>query len=728
MRFIFSSFGFLLLCISFSKNLAAQTDYWWRSQASSGNWNNSNNWWNGANATPGFGNLKFDNTTYSTMNNNITNLNTHAIYFLNGSSSRTISGNGIQLSDFSGADPRIKNETSNTQTIDLTITGDGDQADPLILEAHSGQLTLDKIDNNGSDIWNNSDNAQTIVFQDVISGAGDFYNKNNTYAKFQAANTISGDFYIEEGEVWIEEGGSFNSLNSLHLGSSSRMGDRTKLFISDLNGGTTLSNNITVNNGSSDTRYIGGLNTTGTNTFSGNISLNRYLTIEITESGGTVEFSGVISGSHGIDKIDDGTAIFSGNNTYTGQTTIKAGKLTVNSGGSLGNNADVLIQSGATLEINTNVSVDDLNLNAGGTLNIGSNSTLTVNGTLTLGDDIDLNDGDLVIGSSGSISGGSSSSYIAADGSGTLKQNVGTSAVEFPVGTSSSYMPVEINTNSGSADFEVRLVSNSYQNAAEYLDKNWVLTTSGSQTVDLKFTWPSSEEGTSFPTSTINLHKDGTKLTYNVSKSGSDPYYASYSNVSCCSQFSPGGTGTVPVELIYFSAIKEEKNHILKWATASEKNNNYFLVERSYHGQVFDSIGLVKGHGTSQNVNQYTYVDHNVHPDYTTYFYRLKQMDFDGSFEYSPVQIIHKNDNHWAVPEVYPNPFKDFVYLDLNGFLSEDFSIEIRNPNGCLVSKRIWAAENHRKIAIDLSKQPEGIYFLKVSSNTQVQYIKLLKK
>ena len=122
MRLIFSSFGFLLLCISFSKNLAAQTDYWWRFQASSGNWNNSNNWWNGANATPGFGNLKFDNTTYSTMNNNITNLNTHAIYFLNGSSSRTISGNGIQLSDFSGADPRIKNETSNTQTIDLTIT------------------------------------------------------------------------------------------------------------------------------------------------------------------------------------------------------------------------------------------------------------------------------------------------------------------------------------------------------------------------------------------------------------------------------------------------------------------------------------------------------------------------------------------------------------------------------------------------------------------------------
>ena len=219
MRRIFSSFVFLLLCISFSKNLAAQTDYWWRLQASSGNWNNSNNWWIGRNATPGFGNLKFDNTTYSTMNNNITNLNTHAIYFLNGSSSRTISGNGIQLSDFSGADPRIKNETSNTQTIDLTITGDGDQADPLILEAQSGQLTLDKIDNNGSDIWNNSDNAQTIVFQDVISGAGDFYNKNNTYAKFQAANTISGDMYIEEGEVWIEEGGSFSSLNSLNLGS-----------------------------------------------------------------------------------------------------------------------------------------------------------------------------------------------------------------------------------------------------------------------------------------------------------------------------------------------------------------------------------------------------------------------------------------------------------------------------------------------------------------------------
>ena len=202
----------------------------------------------------------------------------------------------------------------------------------------------------------------------------------------------------------------------------------------------------------------------------------RYVNIESTQLNGTVEFSGVISGAHGIDKIGVGTVIFSGNNTYTGLNTLKAGKLIVNYGGNLGNDADVTIQSGATLELNTDVSVDDLNINSGGTLTIASGVTLTVNGVLALGADINLGSGNIVV--NGIISSASSSGYIIADGSGTLKQNVGSSAVEFPVGTSSSYMPIEINTSSGSADFEVRMVGNSYANSASYLDINWEITSS----------------------------------------------------------------------------------------------------------------------------------------------------------------------------------------------------------------------------------------------------------
>jgi autotransporter-associated beta strand protein len=719
------SIGFSM---GFCSNIFAQTDYFWRDDAANGNWDGSANgghWWsNSAQNTPGFGNIKFNNTHESTMNNNVTNLSTHAIYFLTGSSARTISGNGIQLHDNSSSDPRIKNETTHDQTVNVDITGDGDAADPLLLEAHSGDFIFKKINNNGSPIWVNSDNGKTIKFTDVISGSGAFVNRNNTYSKLYASNAFTGNFYIDEGEVWVEENCSFNSSTSFDIGSGSRMGDVAKLLITDLNGGTTLSNNLVVNDGNTDTRYIGVINTSNTNTFSGNITLYRYVNIESTQLNGTVEFSGVISGAHGIDKIGVGTVIFSGNNTYTGLNTLKAGKLIVNSGGNLGNDADVTIQSGATLELNTDVTVDDLNINSGGTLTIASGVTLTVNGVLALGADINLGSGNIVV--NGIISSASSSGYIIADGSGTLKQNVGTSAVEFPVGTSSSYMPIEINTSSASADFEVRMVGNSYANSASYLDNNWEITSSAGQTIDMKLTWPSSEEGTSFPTGNMNLHKDGTALNHNVAKSGTGPYFASYSGVTCCSQFSPGGNPPVPVELTYFDVISEEKQNLLTWETASELNNHFFEIEKSITGEDFISIGSVSGNGTTQTISKYSFSDYDVGPHQMSYFYRLMQVDYDGTYSYSPIVVANRKIRTNTHLSANPNPISNEWSLNLSNGFNGDLLVEIFTQEGinifqemCQFEEGILILEN-----FDLS---DGMFYAKVFIGEKVVTTKVVK-
>ena len=719
------SIGFSM---GFCSNIFAQTDYFWRNNAANGNWDGSANgghWWsNSAQNTPGFGNIKFNNTHESTMNNNVTNLSTHAIYFLTGSSARTISGNGIQLHDNSSSDPRIKNETTHDQTVNVDITGDGDAADPLLLEAHSGDFIFKKINNNGSPIWVNSDNGKTIKFTDVISGSGAFVNRNNTYSKLYASNAFTGNFYIDEGEVWVEENCSFNSSTSFDIGSGSRMGDVAKLLITDLNGGTTLSNNLVVNDGNTDTRYIGGVNTSNTNTFSGNITLYRYVNIESTQLNGTVEFSGVISGAHGIDKIGVGTVIFSGNNTYTGLNTLKAGKLIVNSGGNLGNDADVTIQSGATLELNTDVTVDDLNINSGGTLTIASGVTLTVNGVLALGADINLGSGNIVV--NGIISSASSSGYIIADGSGTLKQNVGTSAVEFPVGTSSSYMPIEINTSSGSADFEVRMVGNSYANSASYLDNNWEITSSAGQTIDMKLTWPSSEEGTSFPTGNMNLHKDGTALNYNVAKSGTGPYFASYSGVSCCSQFSPGGNPPVPVELTYFDVISEEKQNLLTWETASELNNHFFEIEKSITGEDFISIGSVSGNGTTQTISKYSFSDYDVGPHQMSYFYRLMQVDYDGTYSYSPIVVANRKIRTNTHLSANPNPISNEWSLNLSNGFNGDLLVEIFTQEGINIFREMCQFEEGILI-LENFDLPDGIFYAKVFIGEKVVTTKVVK-
>ena len=713
------SIGFSM---GFCSNIFAQTDYTWTG-SSGQNWSTAANWQTGP---LGWGNVKFNNSTVSLSVNDLSGYGTHAIYFLSGSSARTINGNSIRFYDNSGNDPRIKNETSNDQTINVDILGDGDASDPLLLEAHSGDFILKKINNNGSPIWVNSDNGNTIQFTDVISGSGVFVNRYKTYSKISGSNTFTGNVYIDEGEVWVEENCSFNNSISFDVGSSSRMGDVAKLLMTDLNGGTTLSNNLVVNQGNTDTRYIGGINTSNTNTFSGNITLNRYVNLEVTQLTGTVEFSGVISGAHGIDKIGVGTVAFSGNNTYTGVNTLKAGKLTVNAGGSLGNNADVVIQSGATLEINTNATVKDLNINSGGTLIIGSGSTLTVNGTLTLGDDINLGSGNLVLGSNGSISGAGSSSYIIANGSGTFKQNVGTSAVEFPVGTSSSYMPIEINTSSGSADFEVRLISNSYGNEASYLDKNWVITSTGSPTVDLKFTWPSSEEGTSFPTGNINLHKDGSTLTYNVTKSGTDPYSSSYSGVSCCGQFSPGGTATLPVELIQFDVVVEESQNILRWVTASELNNHHFDIEKSMNGQDFMSIGRVSGNGTTQIISKYSFTDYDIGPQQMSCFYRLMQVDYDGTYSYSPIVVANRKIRTNTYLSASPNPISNEWSLNLSNGFNGDLLVEIFTQEGINIFREMCQFEEGILI-LENFDLPDGMFYAKVFIGEQVLVTKVVK-
>ena len=716
------------LSVGFCSDIFAQTDFYWRNTASATNWSGAANWWNNSTSSavtsPGFGNLKFDNSTISTTVNNMSGYSTHAIYFLSGSSARTINGNSIRFYDYSSNDPRIKNETSNTQTINVDIIGDGDATDPLLLEAHSGDIVCKKINNNGSPIWVNSDNGNTIVFTDVISGSGAIVNRNNTYSKFSSANTFTGNFYIDEGEVWVEENCTFNNSITFDLGSSSRMGDVAKLLITDLNGGTTLSNNIVVNDGNTDTRSLGGINTSNTNTFSGNISLNRYVNIESTQLNGTVEFSGVISGSHGIDKIGVGTVIFSGNNTYTGLNTLKAGKLIVNSGGNLGDDADVTIQSGATLELNTNVTVDDLNINSGGTLTIASGVTLTVDGVLTLGADINLGSGNIVV--NGLISSASSSGYIIADGSGTLKQNVGTSGVEFPVGTNSSYMPIEINTSSGRADFEVRMIGNSYANSASYLDNNWLITSSASQTIDMKFTWPSSEEGTSFPTGNMNLHKDGTALNYNVAKSGSGPYFATYSGVSCCSQFSPGGSPPVPVELTYFDVTPKEKQNLLTWETASELNNHFFEVQRSISGSDFTSIDIVYGNGTTQEISNYSFSDYDIGPQQISYFYRLMQVDFDGTYSYSPIVAAKRKITTNSQITVYPNPIMNEWSLNLSNRFTGDLLVEIVTQEGIVVLNEICQFIEG-VLVLEKFELSDGVFYAKVHIGEQVLVTKVVK-
>ncbi|MEM6700678.1 MAG: hypothetical protein AAF599_19895, partial [Bacteroidota bacterium] len=124
--------------------------------------------------------------------------------------------------------------------------------------------------------------------------------------------------------------------------------------------------------------------------------------------------------------------------------------------------------------------------------------------------------------------------------------------------------------------------------------------------------------------------------------------------------FSEGAV--LPVELTTFRVKNQKAGIELYWETASEYENDYFLVEKSEDAIHFETIGKVQGAGTTLVPQKYIFVDDASYSELTTY-YRLKQVDFDGSFEYSSIISTKTKEN--ANFKSYPNPIKDLLYIEV---------------------------------------------------------------
>ncbi len=114
--------------------------------------------------------------------------------------------------------------------------------------------------------------------------------------------------------------------------------------------------------------------------------------------------------------------------------------------------------------------------------------------------------------------------------------------------------------------------------------------------------------------------------------------------------------GTLPVELIEFSIVPKNESALLSWSTATEINNEKFEIERTVDGNSFEYVGEVEGNGTTNVRQDYTFTDHQ--PINGTTYYRLKQIDFDGVFEYLPIaklELALSNALFDATPNVIQN-------------------------------------------------------------------------
>ncbi len=173
--------------------------------------------------------------------------------------------------------------------------------------------------------------------------------------------------------------------------------------------------------------------------------------------------------------------------------------------------------------------------------------------------------------------------------------------------------------------------------------------------------------------------------------------------------------GVLPIELISFTGKQQNNINHLTWITASESQNKGFDIERSTDGVRFDKIGFVTGNGTTNTRKEYSFKDES--PTGLVY-YRLKQLDFDGRFEYSKIIAIDRKGEN--VVSVFPNPSKGvFTITGIED--SEDETFTLINSIGQTLSINV---QNNGQL--DMSAFPSGVYYLRVASSGQV--MKLVKE
>ncbi len=193
---------------------------------------------------------------------------------------------------------------------------------------------------------------------------------------------------------------------------------------------------------------------------------------------------------------------------------------------------------------------------------------------------------------------------------------------------------------------------------------------------------------------------------------------------------------TLPVVLTSFTAQLNNATAQLKWQTSTEINNKYFDVERSADGIAFDKIGTVASlavSGNSSLVNNYQFAD-NVAGVIGTIYYRLKQVDADGKFQYSAnvsVNIQNQTNANFSV-STYPNPVISKLAIQINSTKTDAVSIKIISANGSVIytANKVAIQQGSNNVMVDFGKYSAGIYTIQIVdavNNTSLGTHKIVK-
>ena len=186
---------------------------------------------------------------------------------------------------------------------------------------------------------------------------------------------------------------------------------------------------------------------------------------------------------------------------------------------------------------------------------------------------------------------------------------------------------------------------------------------------------------------------------------------------------------SLPVEYQYWNAYwkSEGRSVVLDWTTASETNNDYFEIQRSFDSKNYYSIGKVDGAGTTTFQTSYRYTDeafNYILADATTVYYRLKQVDLDGVYNFSEVRTLKLNTTEPSL-SIYPNPASEEVSINFQVPPGEQYTLKITD----LLGKTVWSqptGQSSGNVSLPVQYWQPGLYFVEISNGSKPVTKKLL--
>lgn len=187
------------------------------------------------------------------------------------------------------------------------------------------------------------------------------------------------------------------------------------------------------------------------------------------------------------------------------------------------------------------------------------------------------------------------------------------------------------------------------------------------------------------------------------------------------------GSYIVPVELTSFSAQVLKEGIELSWITATETNNQGFEVERLNNSGEFEQIGYVPGFGTTTEPKSYSFVDTKLNAG--KYAYRLKQIDFNGTFEYSnEVEVEFQVPRSFSLEQNYPNPFNPSTTIRFSIPVETDVKLNVYNTLGQEVAQILNGRlkEGFHEVEFEAGNLTSGIYFYRLEADKFVDVKKMI--